>query len=87
MLIFQELGPLVKTWRKVVKEATQNGPFFLDDDLTTLEPFKVNGTLAVDLPRQSSALINSANTTELVKGLNATLRLLNNTWPLWEVSF
>lgn len=82
-----DLGPLVKTWRNIVKANSENGPIFLEEDLVTLEPFKVNSSYAIDLPRQSEVLTTkNISASELVRGLNATLLLLNDTWPLWKVS-
>lgn len=81
-----ELGPIVKEWRTVVKAETKNGPLFLVEDLESLESYQVNGSLVIDLPRLSGVLVKqNISAAEFLKGLNVSLRLLNGTWPLWEV--
>lgn len=36
----EELGPLVKAWRQVVKGKTENGPLFLRENLEKLSPYR-----------------------------------------------
>lgn len=69
-----------------MKAKSENGPIFLAEDLVTLEPYKVNSSYVIDLPQQSEVLTSrNISASELVRGLNATLVLLNDTWPLWRV--
>lgn len=83
----EELGPLVKVWRKVVKAKTENGPLFLKENLETLTPYNVTGSLVVDLPRQTEVFDDVSNADEFLVKLNATLEELKGTWPLWEVRY
>lgn len=82
-----ELGPLLGDWRRQVKQATDNGPFMLSEELRTLEPFKVNNSLVIDLPLQSRPL---GKPVVSASSLNADLAesfgfLEGKYWPLWKV--
>ncbi|XP_025829202.1 maltase A1 isoform X2 [Agrilus planipennis] len=82
-----EIGPIIKQWRDVIRNKTENGaPLILAEDLNTLEPFKVNGSLIIDLPRHSK-LFNSSrklSSSLLHNDLKSTFTLLEHNWPLWE---
>lgn len=84
-----ELGPLLKQWYKIVKEKTNNGPFFLSEDLSIIEPYKVNGSLAIDLPMHSQVFKSgrSLDATSLKQKLDSAFMVLESNWPLWEVCF
>lgn len=87
-LNLQGLGPLLKQWRKIVKNKTENGPFFISDELSTIEPYKVNGSLVIDLPKHSRVFSNvkNLNATLLKHILDSAFIILEDNWPLWEVS-
>lgn len=82
-----ELGPLVKVWRKILKNKTENGVLLLKENLEKLSPYKVNGSLVIDLPKQTEVFEDVSNANELLVKLNATLEQLKGTWPLWNVIY
>lgn len=45
----EELGPLVKPWRKLVKSGTGNGPFFLKENLEKLSPYRYSHKTACEV--------------------------------------
>jgi solute carrier family 3 protein 2 len=82
-----ELSTLLKEWRVVVKNMTENGPFMVADDLSNIEAYKVNNSFIVDLPLQSHLFHKSnANVTNIVQMLNSTFNINNITWPLWKIN-
>ncbi|XP_063908317.1 amino acid transporter heavy chain SLC3A1 [Zophobas morio] len=83
-----DLGPLLKKWRDVVKNKTDNGPFMISEDLNAnIEAYKLNSSYIVDLPLQSHFVfkpnINVANMLHIV---NTTFTANNFTWPLWKAN-
>lgn len=90
----EESGQLLKKWREVVKNDTQH-VFMLKDDLRKLDPFKVNGTLTIDLPKHTRLFINSLinvngkqkNAEQIKVDVDAAYRVVEDNWPLWEVTF
>ena len=82
----KELGPLLKTWHDMVKSFTSNGPFFLSEDLSTLEPYRVNNSLIIDLPRSSKVFARPISSgLQLKTDIDTAIDLVENYWPLWEV--
>ncbi|EFA06898.1 amino acid transporter heavy chain SLC3A1 [Tribolium castaneum] len=82
-----QLGPLLKQWRFIVKNMTENGPFMVAEHLSNIEAYKVNSSFVVDLPLQSHLLNKpSVNITDVVHVLNTTFNADNITWPLWKVN-
>lgn len=82
-----ELGPLLKHWKNIVKNMTENGPFMVSEDLSNIEAYKVNSSFVVDLPLQSHLLNKpNVNITDVVHVLNNTFNADNITWPLWKVN-
>lgn len=88
----EDLGALFKTWRDVIKNETNERVLMLSDDLRKLDPFKINDTLTIDLPKHSRIFVRSlTNATGYTKDaeqikndLDAAFRVLENHWPLWE---
>lgn len=83
-----ELGPVLKKWRDIVKEKSDNGPFMLAEELKTLEPFKVNSSLIIDLPQRSHvfAPYKQLSASQLRSDLNGVFAFLENKyWALWKV--
>ncbi|XP_017769239.1 PREDICTED: maltase A2 isoform X2 [Nicrophorus vespilloides] len=83
-----ELGDLLKPWRHLIKNKTDNaGVFMLAENLETLKPFKVNSTLVVDLPKHSNVFQQEISTAENLKDrLDASIKFLEHNWPMWQVS-
>lgn len=82
----QDLGPLLKTWRDIVKNKTESGPFMIAEDLTTLEPYKVNGSLIIDLPRHSQVFKEKmVSGIQIKMAVDSAYRILEKKWGLWEV--
>ncbi|KAF2905863.1 hypothetical protein ILUMI_00304 [Ignelater luminosus] len=82
-----ELGPLIKQWRDVVKSKLPNAPFILTENvLKNLDKFKVNNTLMIDLPSESSVFSNKKlSASQINSNLSVTFLLLENKyWPLWQ---
>lgn len=62
----------------------------LSDDVDSLDLFKLNDTLIIDLPKHSSVFtIDERHSTaqNMYDGINAAFRILEDHWPLWEVYF
>lgn len=82
-----ELGPLLKQWRAVVKNKTENGPFMAKEELTRTDVYRVNTALMVDLPVQAHAFAKpNILVSEVINNLNHTFNIENIDWPLWVVS-
>ncbi|GJQ78317.1 hypothetical protein Trydic_g22153 [Trypoxylus dichotomus] len=82
-----DLGPLLKNWKEIVKNKTENGPFMLREDLSTLEPYKVNGSLIVDLPRHSQVFNEKlVSGIQIKKAVDSAYHTLEKKWALWESS-
>lgn len=83
-----ELAPLLKQWRDVVKNKTEKGLFMLAEHVTNLEPYKVNGTLVIDLPKYSKVFNRdrALNAALIRNDLAAISSMLDDYWTLWEVS-
>lgn len=82
----QDLGPLLKEWRKVVKNVTEEGVFSVAEQLRTIDPYTVNGTLVVDLPLEADVFSEPViNVTRILKRLDQIFNVQNVSWPLWKV--
>lgn len=82
-----ELAPLLKKWRKVVRNKTENGPFMVAEELTSTEAFKINDSFVVDLPLQAHVFSKqNLVVSEIVNSLNHTFSIENIEWPLWKVN-
>lgn len=80
-----ELGTLLYTWRKILKNATEDGPFMVQEDLKShINSYKVNESLIIDLPLKTG-MFDKNNVSEILNNLNYTLRIDNIDWPLWKV--
>ncbi|RZC39205.1 neutral and basic amino acid transport protein rBAT [Asbolus verrucosus] len=80
-----ELGELLKQWRIIVKNKTENGPFMAAEDLRKIEAYKVNNSLVVDLPVQSHLCAKpNLNVTDIVNVVTSIFNFSEITWPLWK---
>lgn len=82
----EDLAPLLKTWRDVVKNETKDGPFFISDEIDNLQPFVFNNSLTIDLPKHSHVFSSgkTVNASLLKHNLNSTFTTLGDNWPIWE---
>ncbi|KRT85530.1 hypothetical protein AMK59_1880, partial [Oryctes borbonicus] len=82
-----DLGILLKSWKNIVKNKTENGPFMLRDDLSSLEAYKVNGSLMIDLPRHSQVFNEKLiSGIQIKKAVDSAYHTLEKKWGLWESS-
>ncbi|KAF5308625.1 hypothetical protein FQR65_LT18022 [Abscondita terminalis] len=82
-----ELGIVLKPWHDIVKNKTEGGPFMLSENLKTLDVFKVNNSLIIDLPLQSRVFSSNKQLTaeQIDADVNSTFLFLENKyWPLWQ---
>lgn len=80
-----ELGSLLKNWRKVVKNITNNGPFMVKNTLEKIEVYKVNGSLVVDLPAQNNIFHKTVFESEkIAHSLEYIIKTQGVQWPLWR---
>lgn len=83
----QDLGILMKTWKQLIRNKTENGPLMLREDLSTLDPYKVNGSLIIDLPRHSQVFNEKlVSGIQIKKAVDSAYHTLEKKWPLWEVN-
>lgn len=84
------LGPLLEQWREIVKNnGTDDKPFMLKKNLKSLDAFKVNGSLVIDLPARTKVFGSNKylNATQINANLDLELMFLENRyWPLWQVN-
>ncbi|XP_044747101.1 neutral and basic amino acid transport protein rBAT isoform X2 [Coccinella septempunctata] len=79
-----ELGPLLKKWRKVAKNVTNNGPFMVKNIGEKVEAYKVNGVFVVDLPAHVNIFHKAVFEPEkIVHTLEYIFKTLQFQWPLW----
>ncbi|XP_060536513.1 amino acid transporter heavy chain SLC3A1 [Cylas formicarius] len=82
-----EIGELLKKFKRVLRNVTEQAPLMVASDLGNPEAFKVNDTLIVDLPLEShlfsktSLLVN-----ETANGLNYIFNIEKLSWPLWKAT-
>ncbi|KAF7283915.1 hypothetical protein GWI33_022744 [Rhynchophorus ferrugineus] len=80
-----EVGELLKQWRSVIRNSTENGPLMVSNEVNSIESYKVNDSLVIDLPLKSNVfskptfIVSEAGNT-----LNYTFNIDNIEWPLWE---
>jgi len=81
------LGEVLKTWKDIVRNQTDNqGVLMLSDDIANVDAYKVNGSLQIDLPRGAMVFQNVNNATKLKKHLEIFLDAIKDDWPVWRVS-
>ncbi|KAJ8925930.1 hypothetical protein NQ315_009782 [Exocentrus adspersus] len=81
------LGPLLKQWRAVVRNKTEDGPFMVKEELLKPDVYRVHTALVVDLPVQARAFTKpNTSVTEIINNLNHTFNIENIEWPLWVVN-
>ncbi|XP_065168393.1 amino acid transporter heavy chain SLC3A2 isoform X1 [Atheta coriaria] len=83
----EEVQPIVRQWRDIIKNKTNNGVLMLSDELTSLKPYKHNGTLLVDLPKHRNAFDHDELTApQLVKEIEGASTFLEHNWPAWNIA-
>ncbi|KAK9877573.1 hypothetical protein WA026_018677 [Henosepilachna vigintioctopunctata] len=79
-----ELGPVLKNWRNIVKNLTNNGVFMVKNILDKMEAYKVDGSFVVDLPAQSNVFNKPLFEAEkVVHSLEHIFKTQRIDWPLW----
>nr|CAH7766416.1 unnamed protein product [Callosobruchus chinensis] len=81
----EDLGPLLSTWRKIVKNVTENGPFMVAEELTRLQSYTVNQSLVVDLPLKAH-VFDRVDVNYIDNNLNLTFKIDGVEWPLWKAN-
>ncbi|CAH1965577.1 unnamed protein product [Acanthoscelides obtectus] len=81
----EDLGPLMLTWRNVVKNMTENGPFTAAEELTKLQSYTVNQSLVVDLPLKAH-VFDRVDVNYIDNNLNLTFKIDGIEWPLWKAN-
>ncbi|XP_050300963.1 neutral and basic amino acid transport protein rBAT [Anthonomus grandis grandis] len=83
-----EVGKLLYQWRAYLRKKTtcdEEVPLMVAEELAKVESYKVNQTLAVDMPLLTTIFSRPTfNVNETLSNLNYSLKINNLTWPLWE---
>nr|XP_023014843.1 neutral and basic amino acid transport protein rBAT [Leptinotarsa decemlineata] len=81
-----ELGDLLKTWKKIVRNKTVDGPLMVADELVKVQSYHAkDNLLAVDLPVKTHSF-DKRNVSDIVNNLNYTFNVDNVEWPLWKIN-
>jgi len=81
-----ELGRLLKEWRKVLRNKTEDAPLMVAEELGRVNSYKVNDSLVVDMPLQSHVFSKpTLSVDETANHLNYTFNIDDIEWPLWKV--
>ncbi|KAI4469053.1 alpha-amylase family member [Holotrichia oblita] len=82
-----DLGSLLKSWRDIVKNKTEDGLLMLREDLDNLQSYKVNVSLSIDLPRHSQVFNDKLTSgIQIKKAIDSAQQILEGRWALWKSS-
>lgn len=79
-----ELGPLLKQFRLVAKNCTENGPFMIGNKIKKIESYKVQNKLVIDLPVATLFQASEFNTEHVIKVFDYVFKVQGFSWPLWK---